>query len=104
MSLDLLCPEAQQMARDRSLNLSPGAILQLATMESWRQTGWLNSPVIQSLIDRFMSQALSGVAMPPATGDIQVPVSYISQPIPEPAPRVPTPDPDMPDIPFNLFD
>ena len=27
-----------------------------------------------------------------------------SQPIPEPAARVPTPDPDMPDIPFNLFD
>jgi hypothetical protein len=101
MSLDLLCPEAQQMAYDRGLDLSQDVILQLAPMEPRRQTGWLHAPVIQCLIDRFMDQAMAGMGSMPAASDVSTSVPNCVLPVVSiPVVRTPSPEPDI----CSLFD
>ena len=102
MSISLLCPEAQAMAVSRGIPLSSEAIRQLASLEDYRQTGYLHSPLLQNIIDRTMFGMLAGsCGGAPAPSPVATP-----QPVhvaPAPSEADPDDDPEIPDV-FNLFD
>ena len=101
MSISLLCPEAQQMVSDRGVSLAPDVIRKLSAMEDWRQTGWIHSPIIQSIIDRCISNWVAGVGVAPVEPKT---IDLVVDPVVKPAEPSAVKEDDPDEMVFNLFD